>query len=86
MELLLSLSKETSNSFAELMKMPMHITIGIYNALRKYLEKEAKAMLKRMKPPSAIKARTKLWYWLVRLGSATLVGGGATALIIFLIQ
>lgn len=43
MELLLSLSKETSNSFAELMKMPMHITIGIYNALRKYLEKEAKA-------------------------------------------
>ena len=23
--------------------MPMHITIGIYNALRKYLEKEAKA-------------------------------------------
>lgn len=25
------------------MKMPMHITIGIYNALRKYLEKEAKA-------------------------------------------
>ena len=43
MELLLSLSKETSNSFSELMKMPMHITIGIYNALRKYLEKEAKA-------------------------------------------
>lgn len=43
MELLLSLSKETSNSFAELMQMPMHITIGIYNALRKYLEKEAKA-------------------------------------------
>ena len=23
--------------------MPMHITIGIYNALRKYLAKEAKA-------------------------------------------
>lgn len=43
MELLLALSKETSNSFAELMQMPMHITIGIYNALRKYIDKENKA-------------------------------------------
>lgn len=43
MELLLSLSKETSNSYDELIKQPMHITIGIYNALRKYIEKESKA-------------------------------------------
>jgi hypothetical protein len=43
MELLLSLSKETSNTVAEMMKMPSHFVIGMYNALRKILEKEAKA-------------------------------------------
>jgi hypothetical protein len=42
MELLLSLSKETSNTVAEMMKMPSHFVIGMYNALRKILEKEAK--------------------------------------------
>ena len=43
MELLLSLSKETNNSVAEMMKMPSHFVIGMYNALRKILEKEKKA-------------------------------------------
>lgn len=37
------MSKETSNSYAELIKQPMHIVIGLYNALRKYIEKENKA-------------------------------------------
>lgn len=43
MELICALSKETSNSAAELLQMPAHITIGLYNSLRKYLEKEQKA-------------------------------------------
>lgn len=46
MELVLSLSKETSNTAAELFEMPAHITIGLYNSLRKYLEKEQKARKK----------------------------------------
>lgn len=46
MELLCALSKETSNSVAELLLMPAHITIGLYNSLRKYLEKEQKARQK----------------------------------------
>lgn len=75
---------ETNNLYYE--KALLVIRPEYTGAQRHILEKEAKAMLKRMKPPSAIKVRSKLWYWLVRLGSATLVGGGATALIIFLIQ
>ena len=43
MELLLNLSKETNNSVAEMMKMPSHFVIGMYNALRRILEKEKDA-------------------------------------------
>lgn len=43
MQLILDLSKETCNSYAELIKQPMHIVIGLYNALRKSIEKENKA-------------------------------------------
>lgn len=43
MELLLVLSKETNNSVAEMLKMPAHFVVGMYNALRKILEKEKKA-------------------------------------------
>ena len=43
MELLLVLSKETNNSVAEMLKMPAHFVVGMYNVLRKILEKEKKA-------------------------------------------
>jgi hypothetical protein len=43
MELLLVLSKETNNSVAEMLKMPSHFVVGMYNALRRILDKEAKA-------------------------------------------
>lgn len=39
----MSLSKETNNSVAEMLKMPSHFVIGMYNALRRILEKEDKA-------------------------------------------
>ena len=43
MELLLILCKETNNSVAEMLKMPAHFVVGMYNALRRILEKEKKA-------------------------------------------
>lgn len=43
MEILVSLSKETSTSVAELLQMPAHYVIGIYNALKKIFKEEKKA-------------------------------------------
>lgn len=40
MELLLNLSKETSNSVSEMQRMPFHIVFGMYNALQKIFKKE----------------------------------------------
>lgn len=53
MELLLSLSKETNNSVAELLKMPSHFVIGMYNALRRVLKKEEEAREKAEKKQAA---------------------------------
>lgn len=53
MELLLSLSKETNNSVAELLKMPSHFVLGMYNALRRILKKEAEAREKAEKKAQA---------------------------------
>lgn len=43
MELLSSLSKETSNDFHSLMKLPVHYLMGLYNSLKKILKEEQKA-------------------------------------------
>ena len=40
MELLLTLTKETSTSFSELLKLPFHITYGMYNTLVNLTKKE----------------------------------------------
>lgn len=40
MELLLTLTKETSTSFNELLKLPFHITYGMYNTLVNLNKKE----------------------------------------------
>lgn len=36
----MNLSKETSNSLAEMMDMPFHIVFGMYNTLQKIFKKE----------------------------------------------
>ena len=40
MELLLSLSKETNNSVYELLKLPAHYVLGMYNSLKAIMRKE----------------------------------------------
>lgn len=40
MELLLTLTKETSTSFNELLELPFHITYGMYNTLVNLHKKE----------------------------------------------
>lgn len=42
MTLISSLSKETSNSYNDIMNMPGHILLGIYNTLVKIFEEEKK--------------------------------------------
>lgn len=42
MTLISSLSKETSNSYNDIMNMPGHILLGIYNTLTKIFEEEKK--------------------------------------------
>lgn len=43
MRLISSLSKETSNSYNDIIKMPAHILIGIYNTLIQIFEEEREA-------------------------------------------
>lgn len=43
MRLVSSLSKETSNSYSDIIKMPAHILIGIYNTLTQIFEEEREA-------------------------------------------
>ena len=54
------------------------------DAQKNVLEREAKLMLRRMYPPSAIKIKSKIIYWSIRLGVSALMGGLATAIIILL--
>lgn len=42
-ELLSSLSKETSNDFNSLQKLPVHYLMALYNSLKKILKEEQKA-------------------------------------------
>lgn len=46
MELLLTLTKETSTSFSELLKLPFYITYGMYNTLVNLNKKEQEAQKK----------------------------------------
>lgn len=46
MELLLTLTKETSTSFSDLLKLPFHITYGMYNTLVNLNKKEQEAQKK----------------------------------------
>jgi hypothetical protein len=73
---------ETNNLYYE--KAFLVIRPEYTNAQQALLEKEAKAILKRMKPPSCIKAKTKLFYWTIRMGISAIIGGGISALILIL--
>lgn len=75
---------ETNNMYYE--KALLVIRPEYTGAQRHILEKEARIMLKRMYPPSAIKGRQKVWYWFLRLGLASIAGGITSAIIIFLCQ
>ena len=46
MELLLTLTRETSTSFSELLKLPFYITYGMYNTLVNLNKKEQEAQKK----------------------------------------
>lgn len=54
------------------------------SAERELLEKEARKVLKDLGAPSSIKRRNRVFYWLVRLGTAAVLGAGITALILLL--
>ncbi len=70
---------ETNNLYYE--KAFLIIRPEYTGAQRSVLEKEAKNMLKRMKPPSAIKIKSKIFYWGIRLGASALFGGGVAFLL-----
>lgn len=73
---------ETNNMYYE--KALLVVRPEYAGAQRLVLEREAETMLKRMKPPSAIKARSKFLYWLVRLGGASLFGAGVCWIIMLI--
>lgn len=75
---------ETNNLYYE--KALLVIRPEYSNAQRSLLEREAKLMLKRMKPPSAIKVRKKLLYWSLRLGLSAILGAGISAIVILIIK
>ena len=64
---------ETNNLYYE--KALLVIRTEYTGAQRSVLEKEARHMLKNMKPPSAIKVRSKVFYWGLRLGVSAVIGG-----------
>lgn len=64
---------ETNNIYYE--KALLVIRPEYTSAQRSVLEKEARHLLKKMKPPSAIKKRQKFGYWIVRLGLSAFIGG-----------
>lgn len=71
---------ETNNMYYE--KALLVIKPEYANAQQSILEKEARLMLKRMRPPSAIKMKSKIFYWCTRLGVASLFGAGIATLIL----
>lgn len=73
---------ETNNMYYE--KALLVVRPEYANAQQAVLEREAKSMIKRMRPPSAIKIKSKVFYWTTRLGLASLLGAGAASLIFFL--
>jgi hypothetical protein len=54
------------------------------SAERELLEKEARKVLKDLGAPSSIKRRSRVFYWLVRLGAAAVLGAAVTALLLLL--
>lgn len=73
---------ETNNMYYE--KALLVVRPEYTDAQKNVLEREAKLMLRRMYPPSAIKLKSKVIYWSIRLGVSALMGGLATAIIILL--
>lgn len=55
------------------------------NAERILLEKEASKVLRSMGAPSSLKRRSRLFYWLLRLGAAALVGAGISAVFLLVL-
>lgn len=51
-------------------------------AQRALLEKEARRVLKKMHAPSTVKKKQVFFYWMLRLGSAAVLGGLITLLIL----
>ena len=51
---------------------------------RELLEKEARKVLKDLGAPSCIKRSSRIFYWIVRLGTAAILGAGLTALVLLL--
>ena len=72
---------ETNNMYYE--KALLVVRPEYTDAQKNVLEREAK-LIKRMYPPSAIKIKSKIIYWSIRLGVSALIGGLATAIIILL--
>ena len=70
---------ETNNLYYE--KALLVVRPEYCNAQQAVLEKEARQMLRRMYPPSAIKCRQRFFYWLKRLGLSALVGGAVALLV-----
>jgi len=50
-------------------------------AQKALLEREAKKMLKQIHGPSILKKKQLIFYWLIRLGAAAVVGGLVTCII-----
>lgn len=73
---------ETNNMYYE--KALLVVRPEYNNAQNSVLEREAKLMLRRMYPPSGIKAKSKVVYWTIRLGLSAVMGGLVSALIILL--
>ena len=70
---------ETNNMYYE--KALLVIRPEYCNAQQEVLEREAKNMLRRMYPPSAIRSCHRFFYWLKRLGLSALAGAGISLLI-----
>lgn len=71
---------ETNNIYYE--KALLVIRPEYRHTQQAVLEREAKNMLKGMKPPSAIRKKSRLGYWMLRLGSAAIFGGAIATFII----